>query len=219
MENFRMIPSQCRFFLAVVMVVVAGLMLVAPATARASDRGVLVAHADDELQRNSHAIGFTGDVQLGFLGFAYRKYMGNHAVEINALPLMADRGDYLAMSFGARYIHYALLWQGRSAGSMLPSTSALRLVAGTGIHFQRDNQAAIDVPDENCNTAICQDIENSQGKIEWRSQFAGGFGFEFGALQRSGFSFAADLMMTLFVDEKGFDGAYPLPYATLAYSW
>ena len=87
------------------------------------------------------------------------------------------------------------------------------------MHFARDSQPDIDVPDENCNTAICEEINNSRGKVGWRSQFAGGFGFEFGALQRSGFSFAADLMMTVFVDEVGFDGAYPLPYATLAYSW
>lgn len=192
---------------------------VAVQPAEAKERDVLVAHADDAVQRNSHAIGFTGDVQLGFLGFAYRKYLGNHAIELTALPLLADGGDYLAISLGARYIHYPLVWRGSGAGSLFNSSTALRLVAGTGVHFARDNQPDIDIPDENCNTAICEDINKSRGKVGWRSQFAGGFGFEFGAMQRSGFSFAADLMMTVFFDEVGFDGAYPLPYATLAYSW
>lgn len=211
----RLQPSRPHW-LALAIFVLATL-LAAPLAAE--ERKLLVAHADEAVQRNSHAIGFTGDVQLGFLGFAYRKYLGNHAVELTALPLLADGGDYLAISVGARYIHYPLVWRGSGAGSFFNSSTALRLVAGAGMHFSRDDQPDIDIPKENCTTGICEAIDQSRGSIGWRSQFAGGFGFEFGALQRSGFSFAADLMMTVFFDEQGFDGAYPLPYGTLAYSW
>lgn len=180
---------------------------------------VLVGH-DSVVQNNSHGIGVAGDFQGGLMGFAYRHYMGNHALQVDFLPLYADRGDYLAMYFGVQYVNYALVWSGARRGAILPTTTALRLTVAGSVHAERDQTApAVSVADGNCQTAACQDIVNSRAKVVTRYSAAGGFGFEFGAIQRPGFSVAADLMMTVLWDKLGFDGAYPLPYVSLMYSW
>lgn len=179
---------------------------------------VLVGH-EGQIQNNTHGIGVAGDFQGGLSGFAYRHYFGNHAVQIDALPLYADRGDYVAMYFGLQYVNYALVWSGARRGALLPATTALRLTLAGSVHAERDQTAAISVAAENCQTQACKDIVASRADVVTRYSAAGGFGFEFGAIQRSGFSLAVDLMMTVLWDKVGFDGAYPLPYVTLMYSW
>lgn len=180
---------------------------------------VLVGH-EVEVQKNDHGVGVAVDPKGGLMGFAYRHYFGNTALQIDALPLYADRGDYLAMFFGMQVINYALVWSGSGRGSVLPATTALRLTGGLSLRAERDQAVStIEVDTANCRTQACKDIVNAKPKVTYMASGAAGFGFEFGAIQRSGFSFAADLMMTVLWDDIGFYGAYPLPYATLMYSW
>ncbi|MBI5609381.1 MAG: hypothetical protein HY902_10935 [Deltaproteobacteria bacterium] len=187
-----------------------------PAQAQAAK--VLVGH-ESQVQNNSHGLGVAGDFKGGLSGFAYRHYFGNNALQIDLLPLYADRGNYLAMYFGAQYINYALVWSGARRGALLPTTTALRLTLAGSVHAERDQQTAISVDTTNCQTQQCKDITNAKSAVSVMYSMAGGFGFEFGAVQRSGFSVAADLMMTVLWDRVGFYGAYPLPYASLMYSW
>lgn len=187
-----------------------------PAVAQAK---VLVGH-EGEVQKNDHGLGVAVDPKGGLMGFAYRHYFGNIALQLDALPLYADRGDYLAMFFGVQAVNYALVWSGSGRGSVLPATTALRLTGGLSLRAERDQATStIEVPIENCQTQACKDIANAKPKVTYMASAAAGFGFEFGAIQRSGFSLAADLMMTVLWDDIGFYGAYPLPYATLMYSW
>lgn len=180
---------------------------------------VLVGH-EGEIQTNDHGLGVALDPKGGLMGFAYRHYFGNVAIQVDALPLYADRGDYLAMFLGVQAVNYALVWSGSGRGSVLPATTALRLTGGLSVRAERDQATStIEVPVDNCQTQACKDIANAKPKVTYMGSMAAGFGFEFGAIQRSGFSLAVDLMMTVLVDDVGFYAAYPLPYATLMYSW
>lgn len=184
--------------------------------ARAADARPMVGHAG-RVQKNDHGLGFALDPKGGLLGFAYRHYFGNTALQLDLLPLYQNRGDNMAIYAGAQIMNYALVWPG-GRGSTLPTTTALRLTAGAGFNANRDAEP-ISVDDANCQTPECKQITKSKVPVKWMAKVAGGFGFEFGGVQRSGFSVAIDLMMSVLWDEVGFYAAYPLPYATLMYSW
>ncbi len=203
-------------FLLAAVLTFGGAVQAQPALAQAK---VLVGH-EGEVQKNEHGLGVALDPKGGLMGVAYRHYFGNIAIQVDALPLYADRGDYLAMFLGVQAVNYALVWSGTGRSSMLPATTALRLTGGLSVRAERDQGAStIEVPQANCRTQACKDIANAKPKITYMGSAAAGFGFEFGAIQRSGFSLAADLMMTVLWDDVGFYAAYPLPYATLMYSW
>ena len=196
-------------------IVMLGLLAVAaPVSAQSS--GPIAGHAA-EVQKNSNGLGFALDPKGGLLGFAYRHYFGNTAIQIDLLPIYKNRGDNIAIYAGGQVVNYALVWPG-GRGASLPTTTALRLTAGAGINVNRD-QEQISIEDPNCLTETCKKITQSQAPVTYNYKLAGGFGFEFGAVQRSGFSVCVDIMMTVLWDQIGFYGAYPLPYATLMYSW
>jgi hypothetical protein len=204
--------------LALLIMLAAMAVMLQPRDALAQSK-MLVGH-EVEVQKNNHGVGVALDPKGGLMGFAYRHYFGNTALQIDALPLYADRGDYLAMFFGVQAVNYALVWSGTGRGSVLPATTALRLTGGLSMRAERDQATStIEVDIANCQTQACKDIVNAKPTVTYMASAAAGFGFEFGAIQRSGFSLAADLMMTVLWDDIGFYGAYPLPYATLMYSW
>ncbi len=195
------------------LLVLLSLCAAAPALAQ---KGPMVGHSE-AVQKNDHGLGFAVDFKGGLLGFAYRHYFGNTAVQLDVLPLYQDRGASIAIYGGMQIVNYALVWPGGRSGG-LPTTTALRLTGGAGVNVNRE-QETIQIDDPNCQTVVCQKITQSKSPVTWMVKAAGGFGFEFGAVQRSGFSVAADLMMTVLWDDVGFYGAYPLPYFTLMYSW
>jgi len=184
----------------------------------AADDGLLRGH-ESVVQRNRHGLGLVGGVS-GSNGFAYRRYFGNHALQVNVLPVVLDRGDYLSVHLGAQFIEYMLVWsRGRNSFSSTQlSSTALRLVANVGLSLSRE-QGAIEVDAANCKTRACQDLLNAKAPID-RFMTAGiGFGLEFGAVTRAGFSVSVDVLMTGMWDQAGFYAASPLPYAALMYSW
>ena len=194
-------------------------LLLGNATAHAAPGDGVIKGHEQTLQRNRHGLGFTAGVD-GTLGFAYRNYLGNTAIQVNALPLFADYGDYLSVRLGAQVINYMLVWSRGQGMAVVPGATALRVVGAYGLYVSRDQAANVDVAPENCNTPQCQKIvAPGKGAVETWHSLAAGFGFEFGAVMRPGFSVALDLLMTLRWDRDGFYGAYPLPSGSLTYSW
>ena len=172
------------------------------------------------LQHNDHALGLTAGYG-GTSGFAYRKYLGNSFVQINLLPLVADRGDYLAIMLGASVGRYLIVWNRPRSASLVPSTTALRAVATVSTYFTRDSGTvdSITAPCQNgidCDTTASTD---PQAKLENLTTVAAGIGFEFGAILRNGFSMSIDALLTSAWDEDGFLQVLPLPYASIMYSW
>lgn len=214
-----------RFARLQVCVVVVLTLLAAPNRVQADEGTNKVAVAQGDMQQvNRHGVGLALDLSTvgaelygGLSGFAYRKYFGNNALQIDLMPIYADRGNELSVFFGLQFINYALVWSGKSRYSTLPTT-ALRLTGAASVHASRSASSII-VPDENCATPTCQQITAQKPRVQVVTTTAAGFGFEFGAIQSSGFSVAADLMMTVLWDRDGFAGAYPVPYVTGMYSW
>lgn len=164
-----------------------------------------------KIQSNSHALGFTGGF-AGATGFTYRHYFGNSFVQANALPLMANRGEFLMMMGGISAGRYLLLWHSPSMGSIIPSTTALRALMLTSVSYSSDDKTT-DV----CSGSNCAEV--TQSEINKEFSVAGGIGFEFGALMRHGFSISFDVLLTSVWDQNGFDFLMPLPYGTVVYNW
>lgn len=187
-----------------------------PAEPIPAQGGLLRGH-EQEVQKNTYGLGVSAGL-FGYLGFAYRQYFGNSAVQLNILPIVYDRGDYLALHFGAQYIHYMLVWSRGRTLAFTPASTSLRLVTGAHIAVTRDD-GGIDVADANCIGATCKAVEGAQAPADTFASAAAGFGLEFGGVTRSGFSASVDLLMTVMWDREGFWAASPLPYGALMYSW
>lgn len=175
------------------------------------------------LQNNEHALGISLSAPFwGASGFAYRKYFGNAFVQANLLPLVADRGDFIAVLFGAQYGHYLVVWTQGSGTSVLPSTTALRALAGAWTFFERDASAALNaapISPTSPGSVSGGSTTPTEVKVSNTTGIGAGIGFEFGAVMRSGFSFSADLMFTAAWDNDGFESLVPQPYFSLLYSW
>lgn len=169
------------------------------------------------LQKNDHGLGASVDFKGGMLGFAYRRYFGNTALQLNILPLYFDRGDYMAIFTGAQIVRYMLLWPAGRSG--LGTATALRLVGGAGTKIWKEQEASFEVDPKNCTTQACKDLQGNKSPTEWLTTGTFGFGLEFGALQRRGLTLSIDLQMTVAFDDEGFYGAYPLPYGAVMYNW
>jgi hypothetical protein len=159
---------------------------------------VRAGHAE-QLQSNTHALGLTAGYP-GMSGFAYRRYIGDTFIQANLLPLVADQGNTMAIMFGVSLGHYLVMWEQPSSVSLLPNTSALRVVGGVSTFFNRD-------------------ASSDKAKIKNTTGVGAGIGFEFGAIRKHGFSFSLDLMLTATWDNVGFDWLVPLPYGAIMYSW
>lgn len=182
----------------------------APAASVPVQSGLLRSHKQD-FQANRHALGVTAGLP-GSFGLAYRHYFSNSALQLNLLPIYWDRGDYLAVHVGAQYIHYMLVWARGRTPTFTPASTSLRLVAGTHFSISRDNGEA-----PGCTVGgVCQTFK---APAETYASVAAGFGLEFGAVTRQGFSASIDLLMTVIWDREGFFAASPLPYGALMYSW
>lgn len=173
---------------------------------------------EETISQNSHGLGISVGVG-GLNGIAYRHYFGNLALQIDVFPLIADSGNYVAVFGGLTFIDYLLMWNKAARNTLFPATSALRFVGSTGVWISRNQNNNYTVPSANCNTPECQAINNRSAPIDYFAHVGLGIGIEMGAIARPGFSAAFDVQMTVMWDQAGFYGAYPLPSATLMYSW
>lgn len=186
----------------------------------ASAQGLLRSH-EQQVQRNSHALGLVGGYP-GASGFAYRKYLGDTFIQGNLLPLVADRGDFLAIMVGVTVGHYLIVWQRQASLSLVPSTTALRVVGTASTFFSRDATFADAVAPAPCVGTNCATTGSSTTQTPTTTTTTGvgaGIGFEFGAIMRHGFSFSLDLMLTSTWDDDGFKWLVPIPYGSVMYSW
>ncbi len=201
--------------------VIAGLALVLLTTFSASAAfaaDTLTKGYEETLSQNHHGLGMSFGVG-GLNGIAYRHYFGNMAVQADIFPLIADSGNYVAVFGGLTFIDYLLMWNKAARSTLFPATSALRFVGSTGVWVSRNQSNNIAVPNVNCNTPECLAIVNRSAPTDYFAHVGLGVGVEIGAIARPGFSAAFDVQMTVMWDQIGFYGAYPLPSATLMYSW
>lgn len=196
----------------------AGALCVATLHAADASAEVLPGHRLT-LQQNSQALGISAGYP-GASGFAYRKYFGNSFVQMNLLPLVANRGSFLAIMMGANVGHYLVVWQRQNSMSLMPTTTALRAVAGVSTYFSRDEEILTDeaVPGTVGSTTTTTSSTDT-AKLNNTTGLSAGVGFEFGAIMRSGFSLSVDLMLTATWDNDGFEQLVPLPFGTVVYSW
>jgi hypothetical protein len=194
----------------------AATLLLAASPALGQYRTQVLAGHSQRLQLNSNALG----VSIGYpgtFGFAYRRYLGDTFIEANLLPLVADRGDWLAVMFGLKVGHYLVVWNRPQMASLLPQTTALRVVGTASTFFSRDaTQTTIATP---CAGPTCKTPTKVDPTVEMTSGVGAGVGLEFGAIRRHGFAFAVDVMLTATWDDQGFDWLVPIPYASMVYAW
>ncbi len=187
--------------------------LASPPAARAAE---LLAGHKVTLQENDHSLGIAAGYP-GASGFVYRMYFGNSFVQFNLLPLVQDRGDWMAIMFGATFGQYLLIWQQPSQATLLPSTTAMRFVVGASTYFSRDSGSNFEVVAP--PGTVPGTTPEVDPKVENLTGISAGIGFEFGAVKKSGFSFALDLMLTATWDDEGFTTLIPLPFGAIVYSW
>ena len=157
-------------------------------------------------------------------GFSYRVLFDRVSWQINAAPLAWDRGDNAVVSLGTAVVWYPWMAQGgRRLG--VASDTALRVaLAGSVFHFAETRTSAEGEPGLDANglprptTSV-----TTRERTTWLNAGAG-VGFEFGAVQRPGFSVALDLLWTVTFARTPSDGfrlrqLLPLPAGTLVYHW
>ena len=171
-------------------------------------------------QNNRHGLGLSLGMSPGF-GFAYRNYFGNTVVQASLFAAVLDRGDNATVWVGVQIARYLLVWQQARRTSLLPRTSALRLVGGGSYLYNRskdtilaDAPGCVPVSGVNCPTVETDRVNKLQ-----MASLGAGIGFEFGAIMRPGVSFAIDLQLTALFDAGSFIQLWPLPSVALMYSW
>lgn len=176
-------------------------------------------------QNNRHALGVTGGLSTGS-GFAYRRYVGNTMLQGSLWAMILDRGDNTTVWGGFTAARYLLVWNEDRRASVLPDTSALRLVGSASYLYNRSTTEQFDVvsTDPTCRTTRsfdCPSTTKVTDKVErlHTISMGAGIGFEFGAIMRPGFSVSLDLQLTAIFDQKGLSQIWPLPSIALMYSW
>ncbi|MCB9738061.1 MAG: hypothetical protein H6747_02260 [Deltaproteobacteria bacterium] len=176
-------------------------------------------------QTNRHALGISGGLAPGS-GFAYRRYIGNTMLQGVLFAMITNRGKDATVWGGLSAAQYLLVWHEDRRASVLPDTSALRLVGGVSYLYDRTTDTFFDdlKVNPNCVDTATQSCARSTkevneiSKTHWIS--AGiGIGFEFGAIMRPGFSVSLDLALTAMFDQNGLQQLWPLPALALMYSW
>jgi len=215
-------PQSRTALQAVIAATVCAVMIlgVGAAEAKAASQATALPGHKMKLQRNDHALGISAGYG-GTSGFAYRKYLGNSFLQFNILPLVADRGDFLAVMLGATAGRYLIVWNRRRGPGLMPSTTALRAVGTVSTYFTRDSPSNFETITTPCSGINCaQDSKTTpEADVENITTVAAGIGFEFGAILRNGFSMSVDVLLTSAWDEKGFTMVLPLPYAAVMYNW
>lgn len=178
--------------------IAAAVVLLALATPALGATEVIPGHKQ-RIQNNSHALGLSLGI-AGSSGFAYRYYFANSFVQANLLPLVADRGDFLAAMAGLHIAHYMLVWNTTTSRALLPTTTALRVVGGGTMYIKREKD----------------DLGTRTRKT---LSAAAGVGFEMGAVMKHGFSVSFDIMLTSLWEDSEFQALVPLPYGAVMYSW
>jgi hypothetical protein len=168
-----------------------------------------------------HSVGLTLSFSTG-AGFAYRKQWGPTSLQLSAFAVVTKRGNETLLTGGAMVAHRVHVWTG-SGRSMLPATSALRVVGGINYYLDRTvatNQLIPFGGDLNgfpCTTKVgC--VADLTTNHSWFNGGAG-LGVEFGSINRPGFSMTLDLVLTAAFRDSAFYLLLPLPQLAVLYNW
>lgn len=177
-------------------------------------------------QNNVHGLGFAASASTG-AGFSYRRYFGDTALSASAIAIIDERGDDAVALAGLGLTQYLLVWYQPHGRGVLPAVTALRLTGGAGWYYNSSIRQGAVAIDPNCTPswdfATCPRADVKT--VENFATLAGGIGFEFGGVVRTGFSLSLDLVLTAGFQVAGATGKnglsfiYPLPQMALMYNW
>ena len=176
-----------------------------------------------------HGLGLSAGMAPGS-GFSYRHYLDPMtALRVTGMLITTDGGDKANHWIGLSGVRYLKIWHRRRAQGLLPDTSALRLVAGGSYLYQRHPKVS-EVPNDlpNCEDKPtpkneCQTKKVQVNQITNTIATGAGIGFEFGGVDRPGFSLSLDVMLTAQMDDSGgklkLRQLWPIPSAALMWNW
>ena len=169
---------------------------------------------------NVHSIGVALSFSTG-AGFAYRRQWGDSSLQVTAFGVVTDRGNASILSAGGLFAQRLHVWHGQ-ARSILPATSALRVVAGLNYFLNRNVQSQSVLLGEAINGVTCTAPGGCSGIVTNNSSFfngGAGLGFEFGAIERPGISMTLDVVLTAALKDGAFSFLLPLPQLAVLYNW
>lgn len=169
---------------------------------------------------NVHGIGVSLSFSTG-AGFAYRRQWGDSSVQITAFGVVTDRGNSSLLSAGGLFAQRLHVWHGQ-ARSILPATSALRVVAGLNYFLNRNVQTQSVLLGDAINGVTCTAPGGCSGVVTNNSSYfngGAGLGFEFGAIERPGVSLTLDVVLTAALKDGAFSFLLPLPQLAVLYNW
>lgn len=168
-----------------------------------------------KVQDNVHSVGLALSFSTGS-GFAYRRAWGPTSVQLSAFAVVTDRGDSTILAVGGLFAQRVHVWRG-SGRTILPSTSALRVLGGADYFLSRSiSNSTVDFGPSCLVPSGCPvRTTNSTGYFN----AAGGLGFEFGAIDHAGVSLTLDVVLTASFKDGGFSFLLPLPQLAVLYNW
>ena len=169
----------------------------------------------EPLDENVHGIGLSLSFSTG-AGFSYRRLWGPASVQLSTFAVITDRGNSTLLAVGGLYAYRVHTWHG-AARSMLPATSALRVLGGLNYFLNRDVRNTT-VPQGNG----CNERNGCPAIVTTNSYFfngGAGIGFEFGAINRPGVAMTLDVVLTGSIRNGDFYFFLPLPQLAVLYNW
>ena len=174
-----------------------------------------------------HGLGLSAGMAPGS-GFAYRHYLDPvTSLRLAGLLMITDGGDTANHWIGLSGARYLKTWHRRRARGLLPDTSALRVIVGGSYLYQRTPKVTQVPVDPNCKQTkaggSCVMKEVRVGQTTQTIATGAGLGFEFGGIDRPGFSLSLDVMLTALIDDQTgklkLRQLWPLPSAALMWNW
>ncbi len=174
-----------------------------------------------------HGLGISAGMAPGS-GFAYRHYLNpSTSVRLAGLLMITDGGDTANHWIGLSGARYLKTWHRRRARGLLPDTSALRLLVGGSYLYQRTPKISRVPVDPECKPTkaggSCVMKKVSVAQTTQTIATGAGLGFEFGGIDRPGFSLSLDVMLTALMDDSAgklkLKQLWPLPSAALMWNW
>lgn len=169
---------------------------------------------------NVHSVGLALSFSTG-AGFAYRRQWGYSSLQLAAFGIVTARGDSSLLSVGAQFGQRLHVWRGQSR-SILPATSALRVVAGLNYFLNRSVNSDSVLFGSAINGTTCATPGGCTAIVTTNSSYfngGAGLGFEFGAIDRPGVSMTLDVVLTAALKDGTFSFLLPLPQLAVLYNW
>ena len=167
-----------------------------------------------------HGIGLTLSFSTG-AGVAYRRQWGATALQLSGFAVVTERGNTTLLTGGALLTQRLHVWHGQLR-SVLPATTALRVVGGLNYFLSRDVSTSQVGNGDSLNGVGCSAPGGCTAKVTSNiSYFNGGagLGFEFGAINRPGVSMTLDVVVTVVFKNGDFSLLVPLPQLAVLYNW